>query len=740
MAVAKFKGYQDVERKIILASDIADLLPYEVKLPSPPKPEEIINFGLPFEEQFFKRIKLPRKLLAIDEKTKILGKEGIDSLVKARAELEADPELCSFVEMLWMKRALGEWQYIRGIPTYITGDHWFYLNFYYLYGYYPDYRQTDREEFYWWRFCVEENPKVYGGIWFTRRQVGKTLRAGSMLLNYVTSGSFKHLGIQSKTDVDAASLFRKAIAPQFKRLPFFFKPYFDPQGGMKKRLDLTNDEHESLDSWIDFRASVDTAYDGETLDRYLVDECGKMKLPADPVQMWDKVKPAFMQDGRIRGKALFCTTVSELESGGGAFKNIWDASNRAKLNELGQTESGLVPYFCPAYKNIFFDQYGASIIEKPLPYQLEWRKRRKDEYASMGGREYIDKLIEGKKKELDKQKEIRKYPRNIREAFKSANTFCHFDLGILTDRDKYFTFGYEGTKEAKLMKFGNFHWKDSVFGSEVEFIEVPIEQCDEARFWISYLPDEKLRNRFTIHPVTTKRVPANWQKFAAGADPFKFDTEDVIHKDRMSDGAMTIYAEYDITVDTPDKRPEDYITGDMCVEYLWRADTVDEMCEDFLKAAVFYGTKVFPEKNNRDVVGYFKRTGFEHYLQFDMEIKRTQEGTYLAEKSAGSNTDVKSIQSMFKVVQKYVKDNGLRCKFYRTIRHLLHVSPDNMSPFDLFVSLATCMRVVGEFNPIRLATEEAEEDVGDISDVLAPRDYMSSGYSESNGGYDYNPN
>ena len=169
------------------------------------------------------------------------------------------------------------------------------------------------------------------------------------------------------------------------------------------------------------------------------------------------------------------------------------------------------------------------------------------------------------------------------------------------------------------------------FGGEVEFNATSQEQ---AKFWISYLPREEHANKWRIEDG--KKIPANWHKFSAGADAFKFDTEDVINKSKMSKGSLTIYAEYDITIDRPDMNPMDYVTDDICVEYLWREDsmTVDDLCEDYLKACIFYGCKLFPEKNNPEVVSYFKRHGFERYLEFDREWKSAADGVFYNRKVA----------------------------------------------------------------------------------------------------------
>jgi hypothetical protein len=264
------------------------------------------------------------------------------------------------------------------------------------------------------------------------------------------------------------------------------------------------------------------------------------------------------------------------------------------------------------------------------------------------------------------------------------------------------------------MAFVNFHWKNGIFGGDVEFTHA--KSKEDAVFWLSYIPPQHMRNKFTINRDTNKKQPGNWDKFTSGGDPFKFDTKDVVDKKRMSSAAMTIWAEYDSNIDTSDVPPEFWVTGDMCGEACFRHDdmSVDEMNEQYLMACIFFGMKFFPEKNVGGVVEYFKRTGFEHYIQFDMKFARTDGGIYLKEAGLGSNTDPISVQAMFKVVQKYVKERGMRCKFYRTLEQLLDVTPENMSDRDLFVSLGKCLRVVMDFNPIRQPEPEEEENISDI--------------------------
>lgn len=744
------------QQQVTLCKDIDDLYPYEVTLPDAPKDVTgIANYGLPKDQQVFRRVEIPAKI----------KKLNLLPLEEATAAAEVDEEICAFIEQMWQKFTYGEFQFINGELIYISPTYWFFLNFWKMDIGLPQFRMdkvhycTDLWEFIFWDLIVVPSDVCYGMIKGSRRREGKTYKAMCKAYKLIISDYMRNGCLQSKSDDDAASAFTEKMVLPWTNLPFFFKPIYSNSSYPKreglqfsprtKRGKSAGDDaiinpEDFLFSKFEYKASGELAADGYKWHIHISDEDGKGDT--DGWNRWLVVKPTLTEDGRIIGKEISTTTVEEMEKkGGGSFRYKWMLSDRnpkkpkdkLTVNEYGETVSGLYPWFSRSRCNEVFDKYGCAIVGDPTPEQKKWLKEvKKDKYYEKGGAQRVLERIEKHKTQVDKQKEMRKYPDNVKDMFVSATSFCQFDLGILDTRLSYFAFGYPPEMADKIT-FGNFHWKNGVFGGDVEFI--PTSQ-EDGRFWISYMPMGANANKRRVSPVNNKPEPTNWHLFAAGADPFKFDTGDVINKNKMSDGAMHIFAEFDINVDTPDKDPADYVTGDLCAEYLWRPDTVDELCEDYLKACIYYGVKLFPEKNNRDVVSYFKQKGFENYLQFDMNLKNRDGALYLQETSAGANTDVKSIQSMFKVVQKYVKENGLRCKFYRTLEQLKHVQPDDMSPYDLFVSLATCMRVVKEFNPIRLAGEEDGEDVGDLLGVgFSPKiqyDGHSGGYGIDKG-YDF---
>lgn len=717
-----FDGYKDANRNIVLLSDVEDIEPYKFTLPEPPKNEFIGNFGLPYEEQFFQREKVPRKVW---ELTSAVNNQKI-TRAEAFVEANKNAELSAFIQSQWNKREFGDWVYIHGKPTYITGQYWFYLNYYLLDIGHPLYRETDCEEHQCWKFCVEENDAAYGMIKFERRRSGKTYRAGNMLLEYATRTEKRYIGLQSKSEEDGETFFRKALVYQFKRLPFFFQPEHERVGKMKKSIELVSDNiDDSFETILDYKSTTPTAYDGQKLGRGVGDEFGKMVKPASPIDIWDKNKYCFFNDGKIIGKYLICTTCEEMQKGGGEqFKYLWDRSSRIpkdeQINEYGETRTGLVPYFTPAFKNIFFDQYGQSIIDEPKKYQKEWRKAKGDKFWNIGGKEYIDKQIASAKDGRDRQDVIRKMPRTIREAFRYNNTACLFDIEVINNRLADF-FGNAGSIYPRNfpMTFGYFEW---VKGKE--FKEAVFRQTDEksARCHIRYMPPPDQRNRWGMR--NGKQIPANTTKFNMGADPFKLKTEQVIHRDRMSDGAGHVYALLDPSVDNLGKPREEWVTDNFVLEYLFRPETPDLFAEDMAMICVFYGCKIFPENNINIIDKCFREWELEEYLQFQQRASnRNNVVVFKEDKTIAGAYNIDSLKpTLIRHGINFIRERGCYCPFPRTLEQFRDLSYDNFSAYDAAVSGLFCL--TGVFDaPVKKETKN-RVDYGNNISIPTLRSYQ----------------
>jgi hypothetical protein len=269
--------------KFIIFNEDKDLTEIKVRLPEPPPPEQIVNYGLPPEEQMFKRPSIPQKLFDLNRNRKI-------PLNEKSAIIKDDPdyyeEEISFIQREWDRRINGVWYYINGKPTYFPGAFYFYLSYWYLENGYPTYRDRDRKFFIFAEF-VENDPNCYGFIYPKHRREGATTKAACWNYECISRKRRARGGIQSMTLKHAETVFTEHIVPPWKRLPFWFKPIFsnttDPKSSMDfyapamriTRSNMGADDMDELESLLDFQSSSEGGYDGSKLIRYHGDEIGK---------------------------------------------------------------------------------------------------------------------------------------------------------------------------------------------------------------------------------------------------------------------------------------------------------------------------------------------------------------------------------------------------------------------------------------------------------------------------------
>ena len=744
------------QQDITLLQGIADIEPYHVHLPDAPPFHTITNYGKPLAEQVFQRELMPPALAEICRNVRTGRWPGAERLTQLQIRqaaietIEANPELSLYVQSLWLKRLRGDWQIINGQVLHIPPTYWFYLNFWEMNIGLPDFRYdtyhycTDLWFFTFWDYLVVPNPYCDGAIEFAMRQTGKSYRLGVLMYEQPSRTYEANAGMQSKSDADGALLFEKAVVKPWRKLPFFFQPTYSNSTYPKKALEFTPPANkgkkgiiESLDNdelmgWIDFATSALDGYDGPSLDRYGDDECGKT-IEVDVYERFKTMRPAMRTRG---GKSYHTTTVEELTKRGGKFfKKMFNESDRATtprpgqteimVDENGETRSGLWPWFVPAYCNYSFDQYGCAIVDTITKEQQDYVKsiaaKRHIKYWYLPGKEAIDKMIlAAGKDQAARQDVIRKHPRSIAEAFEASITHCRFKLEIINKRLEYFRYSNIPPQLQPFMRMGRFEWKPGCslelpFGRHgdggVEFVET-----DEAnaRIYKIDLPGEAgYCNRYNLLPGG-KYGPANAAMFFGSSDTFKYNTRDVKNPSDMSMGAAHVYAAYNPLIDDGVEDELLKLTDDFVGEYFYRPDTVDEFCEDMVMMAIYWGCKFYPENNLDNVHQFFKKWGFEHFLQMGRSVVFKEGGVvYKDELRSGSNTNMKTIETMFRLGAQYIVKNGHRCKFPRTLRQYKEVD-DDLNPFDLFVSSTVCLISAFDINtnPTRRQVQQAVESPG----------------------------
>jgi hypothetical protein len=555
-----------------------------------------------------------------------------------------NPELQNYKNQEWDRRLNGLWFYNNGRGIYLTGLHYFYLTHWKLDVGYPEFRMPDLHFFYFLEYCVQD-PNCMGMIEVTKRRQGKTMRAGAFLFELTSRSKNKNAGIQSKTFDDAKdNVFAKGVIMPFKYLPDFFIPIYDTEKGMTPKGELrffktnkrgANDdiftEKVELESQITFRSSDKFAYDGTKLHRYLADEAGKTKN----VDVYDRhqvVQFCLQQEENIIGKALYTTTVEEMEDGGESFKALWQASDQNKKNTNGRTKSGLYQYFMPAYKTLFYDKYGIPDEEKAKEFYMGERNALMDDNRALASF-------------------IRKNPFTIEEAFFSEAESCIYDALALNRQKESIT--WIDKKELYLQ--GDFVWEKAERDTRVLFVEKA-----NGKF--------KVHSKANVHDHTfynqvedygTKKVPKETKKYAIAVDPFDHS---ITTSNERSDGAGYAYRRYDAI---------DELSETFLVQYINRPDKAEIFYEDMIKLAHFFGCEVLSEDNKVGLIKYFEYRGYERFL-----TKMPNASKY------GISATVKTHQQIAEETESYITDNLKKVIFTELLDDWLHFNINKTTKFD----------------------------------------------------------
>jgi hypothetical protein len=501
-----------------------------------------------------------------------------------------------FKEVEWRRRIHGFWFLNNGKPTYITGAHYVFMQWLVIDIGSPKFRMPDLEYYYFQQYCIED-PYSMGMIEITKRRFGKTYRGGWFVLDYPTRAKNSNGGIQSKTGNDGKKVFAKAIVQPFKKMPRFFRPEYDMSGGITPKSELRFQQtnirgkkaEESLDrdelgSLIDYGSADIVAYDGQKLHRYFCDEFAKT-VEANVFDRHEVIRYCLLDDeGQIIGKALYSSTVEQLESEkdgvSEAAIQLWEASNQDKRGEDGRTQSGLYRFFMTADRARNFDVYGEPDVEKTIKSILADRATVKNNKRALAAR-------------------MRKEARTIEEAFYAGDDKCEFNAEMLTKQIKelevnpVFLRRIRMFEEKKIIKAHVPHGKDREV-REIKFMD------DEMGHWlILEAPDEP--NKFTtFNDLVT---PLNALNYCIGVDTFKIG-----HAEEGSQGTICVFKKSRVINGVE--------TGNYPVALCsMRPKLIQHLYDEVIKACMWYGCKVNFEISAGDYYfGYFHTKGVADLL------------------------------------------------------------------------------------------------------------------------------
>jgi hypothetical protein len=405
-----------------------DLTPIYFSLPNPPKDLTLIdNYGLEVDEQYFRRLEVPKKL-------KILEKKALEELYEIERrnrqdtiqgykiylkfwelfdeELENLQDELKWLQKVWWCRKYGYWFYNDGEATFLPPDYFDFLNFYYISEAecYPEYRDDRRRVhcFAWYlESCTEtfvhidpETGKAVKGeddryemvdlgrrLFFgdaepkTRRKGNTHEAAGKILKESVTRRS--HFSTIISFEGNNAEIhYKKKLLPGFDHLPMCIKPMWE---GSRRptvlRLDAPPNVYhiKGLGSAVMFSDSGGLfKNEGDRLNNLLNDEQGKSsQLAVNIFERWN-INKLTMATGMglniLDGVYVKNpSTIEEMESSSAPYYKMCMMScfyNR--IPHKGQTASGFARIFMPAYYAMegFIDRFGKSVAETPTERQI----------------------------------------------------------------------------------------------------------------------------------------------------------------------------------------------------------------------------------------------------------------------------------------------------------------------------------------------------------------------------------
>lgn len=419
-------------------------------------------------EQYWERIAMPDWYFSVmkawDEHEKKRKEDTLDFY---------DYRLEEYKKQEWNRRLNGMWFLNNGVPTYITGMHYMYMQWWSIDIGYPKFRIPDLEYFYFLQYCIED-PNCMGMLEVTKRRFGKTFRGGLFVSEFVTRSKMTNGTIQSKTGLDAKKVFLKAIVNPFRRLPRFFRPEYDMSLGVNPKTEMRfqktnvrgkkaeeNVDKDELGSVIDWHSADPLAQDGMKVHRGFQDEWAKT-VECNIYDRHEVMRYCVVDDeGRIIGKLLYSSTVEKLDSDKDGVQNaaklLWNESNQYSRKENGRTASGLYRFFMTAKRAKNFDIYGFPDEERTEREIYLDREGVKDNTRALFAR-------------------TRKEPLSIDEAFSIDANSCIFNTFNIAKRKKeleenpvykrsVWFYRDENTQEAKwrdiLPREKDFHWKIS---------------------------------------------------------------------------------------------------------------------------------------------------------------------------------------------------------------------------------------------------------------------------------------
>ena len=595
-----------------------------------------------------------------------------------------------YIETEFDRREEGFWFKNNGVPTYITGTHYMYLQWTKIDVGHPDFREANRIFYIYWEACRADK-RSFGMCYLKIRRSGFSFMSSCEGVNTATITKDSRIGILSKTGADAKKMFTDKIVPISNNYPFFFKPIQDGMDKPKTELayrvpaskitkknmyEVNDSELEGLDTTIDWKNTSDNSYDGEKLQLLIHDESGKWERPENILNNWRVTKTCLRLGSKVIGKCLMGSTSNALDKGGKNFKNLFESSICLNRNSNGQTKSGLYNLFIPMEWNMegFIDKYGMPVFKNPTEPVLGID----NEYVYQGAIDYWENEVESLASDPDALNEFyRQFPRTESHAFRDESKQSLFNLTKIYQQIDY----NDSLNIAHHITQGGFYWKDGIKDSKV--IWSPNKR---GRFFVSYIPKATLQNNVVLKGG--KKYPGNEHIGSFGCD--SYDISGVV-VGKGSNGALHGLTKFNM---------DDAPSNEFFLQYIARPQTAEIFFEEVLMACIFYGMPILCENNKPRLLYHFKNRGYRGFCMNRPDKKYNKLSKTEKELGGIPNTSEDVKQSHASAIESYIekyigfdleanyrdKDEIGSMYFQKTLEDWAKFDINNRTKFDASIS------------------------------------------------------
>lgn len=585
----------------------------------------------------------------------------------------------------------GCWIFVKGVPKYISGSYYFYLNYWSSKeGRGITYIECDREEFIHFEAILKSHPKFRGTVHYRCRQDGKSLRHSCKMywLSLITQND---CWIQSVDGDDVKKIFESCISNQWANLPIIFKPHTTKELsellGVQIKHTAIEKKKKDTSLIIKFAPTRENPKGG-----------GLNGIPSGTVQAavgrtgiakWDDetgqtkdVDTMLRKEKSMESMMYYfiSTTIDDTSPRCLSMcKEMWETSDyaaweRAQLagGSNKSTDSELVSYFKPAWYCLWNRSKGIKTVDEWGQPQIEkaW------EILNSKREEYTKK---GKYKELLEEK--RHYPFIPPESFMPDPSNSQMDIGALSAQNVFIdeavtkgeTFMVRDGVKYNLPLPYRLEWENGV-----KFGKVKAVYDKNGKHFISEMPAKPNAIKRSIQKDGSILFTPENDINCGGTDTINKDMKDLNGRNKYSEGATVTFI-----------RPTGFLEKENIIIHYYcdRPQLVDAWCEEILKADFFFGRTNSIEDNKMEMIQkFYVDNGCDGFIASKLDIQPLKDLTEKEYHSKGTNLNSISKPHLFRKTVDYVNQFADRIFFTYILQQGMGVTLDNLTYHDVWAA------------------------------------------------------